>query len=106
MLTYVLHTECHLGGPDFLEVEFVRIAAAQDGTEIGKFYRSIVRDPRPHREDNHLFFRVKLCVLGSFGPRADQTHLTEEDIQKLGKFVEFVFPYKSANARNSRIIVT
>ena len=105
MLTYVLHTEFHLGTPDFLEVEFIRVATAQDGTEIGKFYRSIVRDPRSYGEDNHLFFRVKLCVRGSFGSRADQAHLPDEYIQKLGKFVEFVFSYKSTNARNPRIIV-
>lgn len=106
MFTHVFHAELHLGTPDFLEVKFVRVAAAQDRTKIGKFYRGVVRDPRPYGEDDHLLLRVKLRVLSGFGPGADQAHFPHDHVQKLGKFVDFELPYKSTDTRNAGIIVT
>ncbi len=53
--------------------------------------RRPVGDARAERQDGFLFFGVHVDELLHFRPWADDAHVAEEDVDKLGKFVEFEF---------------
>src|ERR1700722_5248472 len=63
-------------------------------TRLHRMSAVITQDRLPQTSDD----------FGPLGPRANETHVSAQDIPELRKFVEVQFPQDSANGCNARIV--
>lgn len=57
----------------------------------------------PRGENLLLLLRVARCIERHFGTRANETHVTNQDVYELGQFIKFRFAEPAPEGGNPRI---
>src|SRR5580704_3271079 len=87
---------------DAFTVQCVRILArAQYFLLVAIEKRSQICDSWPHLQDRLPRRCMELHMLWHLRPGPDQAHVALEHIQKLGQFIELVFPKPRAGSRDA-----
>ena len=89
---------------DDVDVGLLRIPAL--GQEVGLVPVDDgrdVRDPGACLEDRAIVLRVHHDVLLELGPRADQAHVSAQDVPELRQLVDLGLPQEVSDARDSRV---
>ena len=96
----------HLSRNAVPDVEFLQVVRIfQQHLFVSEVDRGWIGDPGLEIQDFPLFGCVLLDILGNLRPRADQAHLSLQDIPKLGQFIQFCLSEDSANPSNARISI-
>ena len=99
--------EPDLLGQDRAHVDLLGVAVAVEQLGlVAESHRGQIGDPRAHVEDVAIIVVEHLHVAADLGTRADQAHVTAQDVVELRQLVELGMAQEAAETGDTRIVVS